>query len=62
MAGLENVDADAARGWQVILQTEPKNSRVEIERLDCSGDPRATVQVSLEPSSAGFAANSASRA
>ena len=29
----ENVDAGAARGWQVILQTEPANSRTAIEKL-----------------------------
>lgn len=29
----ENVDAGAARGWQVILQTEPAKSRAAIERL-----------------------------
>ena len=29
----ENVDAGAARGWQVILQTDPANSRANIEQL-----------------------------
>jgi len=29
----ENVDAGAARGWQVILQTDPAKSRGTIERL-----------------------------
>jgi len=29
----ENVDAGAARGWQVILQTEPAKSRAAIEKL-----------------------------
>ena len=29
----ENVDAGAARGWQVILQTEPAKSRAAIEGL-----------------------------
>lgn len=29
----ENVDAGAARGWQVILQTDPDKSRAAIERL-----------------------------
>lgn len=29
----ENVDGGAARGWQVILQTEPENSRRAIQRL-----------------------------
>lgn len=29
----ENVDAGAARGWQVILQTEPAKSRERIESL-----------------------------
>ncbi len=29
----ENVDAGAARGWQVILQTDPAKSCGEIERL-----------------------------
>jgi len=29
----ENVDAGAARGWQVILQTDPATSRATIERL-----------------------------
>ncbi|MBE0544686.1 MAG: HAD family phosphatase [Verrucomicrobia bacterium] len=33
----ENVDAGAARGWQVILQTEPEKSRIEIERLGLLG-------------------------
>ncbi len=28
----ENIDAGAARGWQVILQTEPAKSRAAIER------------------------------
>jgi len=29
----ENVAAGAARGWQVILQTDPANSRAVIEQL-----------------------------
>ena len=29
----ENVDAGAARGWQVILQTDPVKSRAAIEKL-----------------------------
>ncbi len=29
----ENVDAGAARGWQVILQTEPAQSRAAVEGL-----------------------------
>ena len=29
----ENVDAGAARGWQVILQTDPAISRTSIEKL-----------------------------
>lgn len=29
----ENVDAGAARGWQVILQTTPEKTRAEIEKL-----------------------------
>jgi len=29
----ENVDAGAARGWQVILQTDPATSRAAIEQL-----------------------------
>ena len=29
----ENVDAGAARGWQVILQTDPAKSRAAIEGL-----------------------------
>lgn len=29
----ENVDAGAARGWQVILQTDPAKSRAAIEQL-----------------------------
>jgi HAD superfamily hydrolase (TIGR01509 family) len=29
----ENVDAGAARGWQVILQTEPEKSLSEMRRL-----------------------------
>lgn len=29
----ENVDAGAARGWQVILQTAPERSRIEMEKL-----------------------------
>lgn len=29
----ENVDAGAARGWQVILQTDPAKSRATIEQL-----------------------------
>jgi glucose-1-phosphatase len=29
----ENVDAGAARGWQVILQTDPRKSRAAIEKL-----------------------------
>ncbi len=29
----ENIAAGAARGWQVILQTDPAKSRAEIERL-----------------------------
>jgi len=29
----ENVDAGAARGWQVILQTSPERSRAEMEKL-----------------------------
>lgn len=33
----ENVDAGAARGWQVILQTEPAKSREAIERLRLLG-------------------------
>ena len=28
----ENVDAGAARGWQVILQTDPAKSRAAIEK------------------------------
>lgn len=33
----ENVDAGAARGWQVILQTDPTQSRSTVERLDLLG-------------------------
>jgi HAD superfamily hydrolase (TIGR01509 family) len=33
----ENVEAGAARGWQVILQTDPATSRTAIERLDLLG-------------------------
>jgi len=33
----ENVDAGAARGWQVILQTDPAKSKVEVERLGLLG-------------------------
>ena len=29
----ENVDGGAARGWQVILQTDPEKSRQEMEKL-----------------------------
>jgi len=29
----ENVEAGAARGWQVILQTDPAKSRAEIQKL-----------------------------
>jgi len=29
----ENVDAGAARGWQIILQTDPAKSRAEVESL-----------------------------
>ena len=29
----ENVEAGAARGWQVILQTDPAKSRSDVERL-----------------------------
>lgn len=29
----ENVDAGAARGWQVILQTDPARSRAAIDQL-----------------------------
>jgi hypothetical protein len=29
----ENVDAGAARGWQVILQTDPAKSRAAIEEF-----------------------------
>jgi len=29
----ENVDGGAARGWQVILQTDPKKSRAAMEKL-----------------------------
>lgn len=29
----ENVDAGAARGWQVILQSDPAISRAAIEKL-----------------------------
>jgi HAD superfamily hydrolase (TIGR01509 family) len=29
----ENVDAGAARGWQVILQTDPAVSRAAVERF-----------------------------
>ena len=29
----ENVEAGAARGWQVILQTDPEKSRRAIEQL-----------------------------
>ena len=34
---LENVDAGAARGWQVILQTDPAKSRAAIEQLGLLG-------------------------
>ena len=33
----ENVDAGAARGWQVILQTDPAKSRAAIEQLGLLG-------------------------
>ncbi len=33
----ENVDAGAARGWQVILQTDPAQSRAAIEQLGLLG-------------------------
>jgi len=33
----ENVDAGAARGWQVILQTDPAKSRAAIEGLGLLG-------------------------
>jgi FMN phosphatase YigB (HAD superfamily) len=33
----ENVEAGAARGWQVILQTDPATSRTAIERLGLLG-------------------------
>jgi FMN phosphatase YigB (HAD superfamily) len=35
----ENVDAGAARGWQVILQTEPGKSLAEMRRLGLPVDP-----------------------
>lgn len=33
----ENVDAGVARGWQVILQTEPEKSCAEVKRLGLLG-------------------------
>jgi HAD superfamily hydrolase (TIGR01509 family) len=33
----ENVDAGAARGWQVILQTDPAQSCAEVKRLGLLG-------------------------
>ena len=33
----ENVDGGAARGWQVILQTEPEKSRTEMQKLGLLG-------------------------
>lgn len=33
----ENVDAGAARGWQVILQSDPAKSRANIEQLGLLG-------------------------
>jgi putative hydrolase of the HAD superfamily len=33
----ENVDAGAARGWQVILQTDPARSRATMEQLGLLG-------------------------
>lgn len=35
----ENVDAGAARGWQVILQTDPEKSLAEMRRLGLPIDP-----------------------
>ena len=29
----ENVEAGAARGWQVILQESPEKTRLQIEKL-----------------------------
>ncbi len=40
----ENIDAGAARGWQVILQTEPAKSRAAIEALGLLG-PKSEVGV-----------------
>lgn len=36
---LENVEAGAARGWQVIHQTDPAKSRAVIEQLGLLGQP-----------------------